>query len=113
VHHQPHIEHHDDLGLAEQGGAEGDTDKLRILLNDLVNNALHYTGRGGRIDIFVREISHGVVLGVCDDGQRIPVAERADRWNDSIGAAIAPTPAAAWNCLLPSASPNSTEPRCA
>ncbi|TCW75490.1 two-component sensor histidine kinase [Burkholderia sp. SRS-46] len=68
-----------DLGLAEQAVAvvTGDADNLRILLNNLVDNALRYTGRGGRIDISVRQASHGAVLEVCDDGPGIPVAERA------------------------------------
>ncbi|MDE2203057.1 MAG: two-component sensor histidine kinase, partial [Burkholderiaceae bacterium] len=68
-----------DLGLAEQAVAvvTGDADNLRILLNNLVDNALRYTGRRGRIDISVRQTSPGAVLEVCDDGPGIPVAERA------------------------------------
>ena len=66
-----------DLGLAEQTVAEvwGNIDNLRILLNNLVDNAIRYTGRGGRVDISVRRTSHGVVLEVCDDGPGIPQAE--------------------------------------
>ncbi|MEB0011397.1 ATP-binding protein [Glaciimonas sp. Gout2] len=67
-----------DLGLAEQAVVEvwGNIDNLRILLNNLVDNAIHYTGRGGRVDISVRRASHGLVLEVCDDGPGIPEAER-------------------------------------
>lgn len=69
---------HIDLGLAEQSAVEvwGNIDNLRILLNNLVDNAIRYTGREGRIDISVRRASHGVVLEVCDDGPGIPEAER-------------------------------------
>ncbi|WP_034301975.1 ATP-binding protein [Herbaspirillum sp. RV1423] len=67
-----------DLGLAEQTVVEvwGNIDNLRILLNNLVDNAIRYTGRGGSVDISVRRASHGVVLEVCDDGPGIPDAER-------------------------------------
>jgi two-component system OmpR family sensor kinase len=69
---------HIDLGLAEQAAVEvrGNIDNLRILLNNLVDNAIRYTRRGGRVDISVRHASHGVVLEVCDDGPGIPETER-------------------------------------
>ncbi len=71
--------HQIDLGLAGQVQAQvtGDAGNLRILLNNLVDNAIRYAGRGARIDLSVRQTSHGTVLEVCDDGPGIPVAERA------------------------------------
>ncbi|MBB5202187.1 ATP-binding protein [Glaciimonas immobilis] len=70
---------HIDLGLAEQTPVQiqGNIDNLRILLNNLVDNAIRYAGLGARVDISVRQTSQGVVLEVCDDGPGIPEAERA------------------------------------
>lgn len=67
-----------DLGLVEHDAAtvSGDPNTLRILLNNLVDNAVRYAGPQGKIDLSVRQEAHGVVLEVCDDGPGIPVAER-------------------------------------
>ena len=72
-----------DLGLDEaaDGNAEvtvrGDGDGLRILLTNLVDNALHYIPRGGRIDVQVGRTAAGVELAVIDNGPGIPASERA------------------------------------
>ncbi len=72
-----------DLGLddAADAGARatvrGDGDALRILLTNLVDNALHYIPRGGRIDVRVSHTAAGVELAVIDNGPGIPAAERA------------------------------------
>ncbi len=71
-----------DLGLAEHDTASvvGDSDSLRILLNNLVDNAIRYTHPLGKIDLSVRHDSQGVVLDVCDNGPGIPEAEHALIW---------------------------------
>jgi two-component system OmpR family sensor kinase len=55
----------------------GDADALRILLTNLVDNALHYIPRGGRIDVRVAHTAAGVEMAVIDNGPGIPAAERA------------------------------------
>ncbi len=79
-----------DLGLesddaeAETGPAtvRGDADALRILLTNLIDNALHYIPAGGRIDVRVASLpgvgsEGGVELQVSDNGPGIPADERA------------------------------------
>lgn len=68
-----------DLGLVTQDKVEvpGDADMLRILLNNLVDNAIRYTPAHGTVDLAVRRKGNEVVLEVCDNGPGIPVAERA------------------------------------
>lgn len=67
-----------DLGLAEHDApaVTGDPSTLRILLNNLVDNAIRYAGSPARIDLAVRQTAQGVVLEVCDNGPGIEAAER-------------------------------------
>ncbi len=68
-----------DLGLAEheQAIVTGDPGNLRILLNNLVDNAIRYTTPQSKIDLAVRRDRHGTVLEVCDNGPGIAEAERS------------------------------------
>ncbi|CAG2145913.1 Adaptive-response sensory-kinase SasA [Cupriavidus yeoncheonensis] len=56
----------------------GDADALRILLTNLIDNALAYIPRGSRVDVQVRHVQggHEVELVVSDNGPGIPAAER-------------------------------------
>ena len=67
-----------DLGLARETPAvvTGDPASLGILLSNLVDNALRYTPRGGRIDVSVERDEHGVTLSVADTGPGIPAEAR-------------------------------------
>ncbi|MDE2136692.1 MAG: hypothetical protein KGJ68_04600 [Gammaproteobacteria bacterium] len=71
---------HVDLGL---GAAEGltvtaDPDALRTLLRNLVDNAVRYSGEGGRVDVAVEADGAGHArLAVSDSGPGIPPAEHA------------------------------------
>lgn len=71
-----------DLGLDADTDAgpvmvRGDVDALRILLTNLIDNALRYVPPGGRVDVQVRGVKDTVELVVRDDGPGIPAAERA------------------------------------
>lgn len=67
-----------DLGVV--GGAEpavaGGLMDVKILVKNLVDNAIRYTPEGGRVDIAVTERDGHVVLDVDDTGPGIPPAER-------------------------------------
>lgn len=53
-----------------------ETDGLRHLIVNLVENALYYTPRGGRIVVKVRNEGTNIVLSVTDSGPGIPAEER-------------------------------------
>jgi two-component system, OmpR family, sensor kinase len=67
-----------DLGLARETTAtvEGDPATLAILLSNLLDNALRYTPRGGRIDVAVDADADAVTLSVADTGPGIAPADR-------------------------------------
>jgi len=68
-----------DLGAArvdEEAMVAGDPAALRTLLSNLVDNAVRYTLRGGRVDVSVRVEGEVAVLEVADTGPGIPAAER-------------------------------------
>ncbi|MEM5429518.1 sensor histidine kinase [Cupriavidus oxalaticus] len=72
-----------DLGVDGEAGAvpaivHGDADALRILLTNLLDNALAYVPAGSRIDVRVARGSDGrsVELVVSDNGPGIPAEER-------------------------------------
>jgi two-component system sensor histidine kinase TctE len=71
-----------DLGFEQPGHAVtviGNPLTLRELLNNLIDNALHYTPRGGSITVRVRtsDDHQFAYLEVEDTGPGIPVAERS------------------------------------
>lgn len=68
-----------DLGAPEAAGdavATGDAASLRALLDALVDNAVRYTPRGGRVDVSSGLDGGRPFLAVADDGPGIPAAER-------------------------------------
>ncbi|MFP8781390.1 ATP-binding protein [Hydrogenophaga sp. RWCD_12] len=69
-----------DLGLSGLDAAQvrGHADALRLLLRNLVENAIKYTPDGGRIDVSVSAdaATGGAILAVEDSGPGIPEAER-------------------------------------
>jgi two-component system OmpR family sensor kinase len=70
-----------DLGLAatdEKALVLGDTEGLRILLANLVENAVRYSPPGGQVDVFVRRRQDGsAVAEVADTGPGISLKEQA------------------------------------
>lgn len=67
-----------DLGLETDGdvAANGDPATLRVLLRNLVDNAVRYTPAGGRVDIAVASRNSRPTIDVVDTGPGIPPAER-------------------------------------
>ena len=67
-----------DLGIHEASDVSimGDSDALRVLLNNVIDNALRHTPSGGKIDIALREEGDRVVLEVSDSGKGIAESER-------------------------------------
>jgi signal transduction histidine kinase len=67
-----------DLGAIAAGelSVAGDAQQLTILLNNLVDNALRHTPRGGKVDVSAALRGHRPCLSVADTGPGIPAAER-------------------------------------
>lgn len=65
---------------AERVSVRGEREALRILVRNLVDNAVRYTPRGGRVDVRIyaqdAAAGGGVLLQVDDSGPGIPAAER-------------------------------------
>lgn len=57
---------------------DADGDRLRELINNLVDNAIRYTQPGGRVTVrALATADHHAQLAISDDGPAIPVEERA------------------------------------
>ena len=67
-----------DLGVADAQAAiiVGDAQSVRTLLANLVDNAIRYTPRGGRIDVEARDDGGSCTLAVRDSGPGISIDER-------------------------------------
>ena len=67
-----------DLGLAEAQACQvfGQVDALRILLRNLLDNAIRYTPAGGQVDVAVTLEGEHVMLSVQDSGPGIGLADR-------------------------------------
>lgn len=79
----PHAEHKTvDLGVVTQDDDNGspitimgDEDNLRILLGNLVDNAVRYTPANGRVDVSASMSGGTALLRVADNGAGIPVED--------------------------------------
>ena len=81
LHEQLAHDHGIDLGIESDAAAAdvtiaADRDALFTLLGNLIDNALRYTPRGGRVDVVVERAEAGAVLSVRDDGPGVSPAER-------------------------------------
>jgi two-component system OmpR family sensor kinase len=65
-----------DLGMVhdEPGILLGDAEALRILLDNLIDNAVRYTPPDGVVDVAVRTRAARILLEVSDTGPGIPAA---------------------------------------
>jgi two-component system OmpR family sensor kinase len=72
------LERHIDLGLDAPAPVtvKGDREALRVLIRNLVDNAVRYTPVGGAVHVSVRPAGGGALLEVSDTGPGIAVAER-------------------------------------
>jgi len=80
-----------DLGVADCArlSVYGHRESLRVMLSNLVDNALRYTPAGGRVDVEVRAGEGTAFLTVSDTGPGIPPEERErvfDRFHRLAGA---------------------------
>ncbi|MDQ7015685.1 MAG: ATP-binding protein [Gammaproteobacteria bacterium] len=68
-----------DLGLADDSDRHylfGSSPALRILLRNLIDNALRYTPDHGQVQVNIVKTEHQLRLSVCDSGPGIPKEER-------------------------------------
>lgn len=65
---------HIDLGLsqAEPASVAGDFEALRVMLGNLVDNAIRYTPAGGTVDVALRLSGREAVMEISDTGPGIP-----------------------------------------
>lgn len=63
-------------GAPDKAIVTGDADALRILLRNLLDNAIRYTPEGGRVDVSVARQQEALLLAVDDSGPGIPPDER-------------------------------------
>jgi two-component system OmpR family sensor kinase len=64
------------LGHADDGEIAGQAETLRILVRNLVDNAIKYTPPGGIVDLEVHRCAGRLVLTVDDNGPGIPEQDR-------------------------------------
>jgi len=67
------------LGIREDsvGTVHGQRGAIRILLRNLIDNAIRYTPSHGEVEVAVHEANGNVLLSVRDSGPGIPADERA------------------------------------
>ncbi|SAK38921.1 sensor histidine kinase [Caballeronia hypogeia] len=67
-----------DLGIeaSEPASVEGDPDSLRVMFNNLIDNATKYTPKGGRVDVCLKANDGHPVVEISDTGPGIPQEER-------------------------------------
>jgi two-component system, OmpR family, sensor kinase len=61
---------------AQPAGVEGDRERLRDAVSNLLSNAIRYTPEGGRVDVALAAEGREAVLSVADTGIGIPEKDR-------------------------------------
>ncbi len=64
------------LKRGDEATIAGDEDQLRVLINNLVDNAIRYTPAGGEVEVSVIAAGGAVDLDIADSGPGIPPQER-------------------------------------
>ena len=64
-----------DLGLTRDDAAvvSGNPEDLRILIGNLIDNAIRYTPEGGKVDVSLNASAHKIVIEILDSGPGIPI----------------------------------------
>jgi two-component system OmpR family sensor kinase len=72
-----------DLGVTEDEDVAimGDVESLRVMLNNLIDNALRYSQHGEQVDVALKKKGSVVQIEVLDRGPGIPAAERENVFN--------------------------------
>ncbi|WP_213780515.1 ATP-binding protein [Caballeronia sp. dw_276] len=67
-----------DLGIeaSEAATVTGDPNALRVMFNNLIDNATKYTPDGGRVDVCLRVKEGAPIVEISDNGPGIPAEER-------------------------------------
>jgi two-component system, OmpR family, sensor kinase len=67
-----------DLGIeaSEPATVTGDPDSLRVMFNNLIDNATKYTPKGGRVDVGLKVENGRPLVDIADTGPGIPQEER-------------------------------------
>jgi two-component system OmpR family sensor kinase len=67
-----------DLGIeaSEPATIQGDPEALRVMFNNLIDNATKYTPHGGRVDVCLRVEQDHPLVQIADSGPGIPAEER-------------------------------------
>jgi two-component system OmpR family sensor kinase len=68
-----------DVGISDavESVIQGDPEALRVMLGNLVDNAIRYSPAAGRVDVAVTHEDHHAALIVHDEGPGIPTSDRA------------------------------------
>ncbi|HJU38059.1 MAG TPA: ATP-binding protein [Tahibacter sp.] len=61
---------------AESATIVGNVDELGILIRNLVDNAVRYTPKGGRVAVCCQRVGDSARLTVCDDGPGVAAVDR-------------------------------------
>ena len=64
-------------GGSAGGAVKGDPDLLRRLVDNLIDNALRHSGRGGRVEVAGSPVAGSWQLVVADTGEGVPAEARA------------------------------------
>ena len=71
------IDDHRIVADVDDGGyAQADPEKLRLVLDQLVSNAVKYSPGGGTVTVSAHRTDDAVEVAVADEGIGIPAAER-------------------------------------
>jgi two-component system OmpR family sensor kinase len=67
-----------DLGIeaSEPATISGDANALRVMFNNLIDNATKYTPGGGRVDVCLGVENGSPIVEIADNGPGIPAEER-------------------------------------
>ena len=66
---------------AQAATVEADPEKLRLIVDNLISNAVKFTPAGGTVSVSAREVAGEAIIEVLDTGPGVPVEERESVFN--------------------------------